>query len=102
MHVLWLPIESAFSAEQRGGQEFRGWGPDRYMAARRIDLASIGNWMFLSAHRGPESKDPEPPEMYPTPDGIKPKKANTDKPGSFGSIAKFLLAKAKKRKAGGG
>ena len=100
--MLWLPIESAFSAELRGGQAFRGWGPERYMGARLIDLAAIQNWMFLSANRDPESKPPTPPEMYPTPDGIKPKKANTDKPGSFGHMAKTLLAKAKKRKAAGG
>ncbi|BCP36362.1 hypothetical protein MINTMi198_17320 [Mycobacterium intracellulare M.i.198] len=102
MHVLHLPIESAFVAQLRGGPEFRGWSPDRYMAARLIDLQAIQNWMFLSANRDPDSKAPEMPEPYPLPDDIKVKKQLKDKPGSFGFMAKTLLAKAKKRKAAGG
>jgi len=104
MHVLHLPMESAFVAQQRGGDSFRGWGPDRYMQARLIDLQAINNWMFLSANRDPEGREPEFPDPYPLPDDIerKKKKRPEEKPGSFGFMAKTLLAKAKKRKAAGG
>lgn len=102
MHVLHLPVESAFVAKQRGGDRFRGWGETRYMLARVIDLLAIGNWMFLCANSDPEGRKPEMPEPYPMPDDIKMKKQLQDKPGSFGFMAKTLLAKAKKRKAAGG
>lgn len=102
MHALHLPMESAFIAQLRGGDQFRGWGPDRYMAARMIDLQAINNWMFLSANSDPDGKKPEMPEPFPLPDDIKRKKQLKDRPGSFGFMAKTLLAKAKKRKAAAG
>lgn len=99
MHVMHLPLESAFVAEQRGGYQFRGWGEDRYMKARELDLLAIQNWMFLSANSDPDGPKPNMPDPYPLPDDIKVKKQLQDKPGSFGFITKTLLAKAKKRKA---
>jgi hypothetical protein len=92
-------MESAFVAQMRGGYQFRGWGLDRYMAARLIDQQAIGNWMFLCANSDPDGRKPEMPDPYPLPDDIKRKKQLQDKPGSFGFITKTLLAKAKKRKA---
>jgi len=102
IHVLHLPVESAFVAQQRGGGMFRGWDEGRYMMARLIDLMSISNWMFLCANSDPDGRKPEMPEPYPMPDNIKMKKQLQDRPGSFGFITKTLLAKAKKRKAAGG
>jgi hypothetical protein len=102
MHALHLPIESAFVAQQRGGDQFRGWGQDRYMMARLIDQTAIGNWMFLSANSDPDGRKPEMPDPFSLPDDIERKKKLQDKPGSFAFITKTLLAKAKKRKAAGG
>ena len=69
------------------------------MLARVIDLLALQNWMFLSANREPDTDPPEMPTMYPLPDGLEVKKPRrNEQPGSFGFIAKTLLAKAKARK----
>lgn len=96
-HIKWLPIGSAFIAEMRGGQQYRGWNEDRYAITRLIDLIAVSNYLFLMANRDPKKRAPEPPEPYPTPDNLQAKKR--DKPGSFGFIAKTMLAESRRRKA---
>jgi len=99
VHIAYLPIESAFVAERRGGQEYRGWGPDRYMAAGQMDLTKAQSYLFLLANSDPKKARPKPPEPYPVPGGHKRVASSDLKPGSFAFIAAAQLAAAK-RKAG--
>lgn len=99
-HIKYLPIESAFYAEVRGGQQFRGWGPDRYMQAAHINADRVGNHLFILANTDPKKKKPTPPEPWPLPDD-KTKTKPADKPGSFAATVRTLSAKAKKRMEGG-
>lgn len=100
-HIKYLPIESAYVAERRGGQNFRGWNEERYMQARLIDAIRTLIWVFVLANIDPKKPKPKPPDPYPTPDALKPEKP-APKPGSFAHTTNVLLAKAKKRKEGGG
>jgi hypothetical protein len=103
MHVMNLPIESAFMAEIRGGKEFRGWDEGRYMLASIYNVINILKYITILANSDPKKTTPEPPEPFPTPDNlVARKKSGGHKPGSFGAIALDLLGKAKKRKAAGG
>lgn len=99
-HIKILPVGSAFVAEVRGGQEFRGWDEDRYQMAALIDAIRILQYIFVLANIDPKKKKPKPPEPYPTPDKAT-KHKQPDKPGSFAFIAKSALAAAKRRKEGG-
>lgn len=98
-HIKHLPIGSAFYAEVRGGQQFRGWDEDRYMQAAFMNAIRMLIHVTVLCHIDPQKSKPKPPESWPIPDG-KPKQA--DKPGSFAFMARDLAAKAKKRKEAGG
>lgn len=101
IHVHNLPMGSSTMAEVRGGEQFRGWDLDRYMAARQIDAIAALRYILILANMDPKKRKPPAPEPFPTPD--KPaKKQKDERPGSFAFIAKQLLAKGKKRKEGGG
>lgn len=99
-HIKNLDYDSAFVAESRGGQHFRGWDEGRYMEAAKINLAKAANYLFILANTDPKKSRPKPPEAWPIPDAQE-KKKRADAPGSFGFISKDLLARAKKRKEGG-
>lgn len=94
-------MESAFYAEIRGGPQFRGWDEDRYMTARLIDSIRALTFLFICANTDPKKSKPKPPVPHPIPEGFKSIKP-PDKPGSFAYIAKAHLARAKRRKEGGG
>lgn len=102
LHAHHLPMESSTVAEARGGSQFRGWGPDRYMTARLIDSVSALRYITILANRDPKKKLPQPPDPYPIPDKRQDKKTKDAKPGSFAFIANQLIAKGKKRREGGG
>lgn len=55
-----LPIESATVAAMRGGQEFRGWGVDRYLRVRFLDAIRENTFAFISAHSKKKVPEPEP------------------------------------------
>lgn len=95
-HILWLPAESAFTAHQRGGMQFRGWNEQRYMQAMEINVARLLLHVFIAANSDPKKSKPKQPEPYPIPDGLKLKKP--DAPGSFASVAKNRIAAARKLK----
>ena len=96
-HVRNLDYYSAFMAEVRGGQQFRGWDENRYLLAAHANALRTLIYITILANIDPKkSKKPKPPEMWPLPDKQAKKQ---DKPGSFASIAKRGLAAAKKRKA---
>lgn len=99
-HINNLTYDSAFVAELRGGQRFRGWDQGRYMQANEIDAIRTQTHFFIKANIDPaKAKKLDPPEPYPIPDQLD-KKKRQDSPGSFGFISKNLIAKAKKRKGG--
>lgn len=97
-HIRWLPAESAFVAECRGGPEFRGWDGDRYVSVAILEAIRSLQYVFILANRDPKKRTPNPPDPYPLPDKITRNKP-ADQPGSFAFIAKAHLAAAKKRKA---
>jgi hypothetical protein len=101
MFIRDLPMGSSFVAEVRGGQQFRGWDPDRYMTARMIDVLRVHTYLFVTSNIDRKKhKLPAPPVPYPVPDKTV-KSKQPDKPGSFAFISKSMLAEAKKRKAAG-
>ncbi len=62
-----LPPESATFAALRGGSEFRGWGPDRYLMAQLVDSVRENTFAFISANSKRKPQAPEPverPERY--------------------------------------
>ncbi|QXN73863.1 tail assembly chaperone [Mycobacterium phage Eaglepride] len=100
LHVKNLPMDSAFVAEFRGGQRYRGWDPSRYMQAAMIDLLRIQNYMFVLANSDPKKGKPKEPEPYPLPDTQRTEQKKTYKPGSFGGIvAQMFAAKRRKKEA---
>jgi hypothetical protein len=95
-HIKNLDYHSAFIAEMRGGQRFRGWDEDRYQRAAQINSQRTANYYFALANCDPKKRrNIKPPDMWPIPDEVK----KVDPPGSFAFIAKAHLAAAKKRKA---
>ena len=96
IHIGYLPMESAFVAEQRGGQKFRGWSEDRYIRVMSLNAQSIGNYMFLSANMDPKKKKPPPPRPYAVPDAPV-KEDQTKRPGSFAAMAAMQMAAAKRK-----
>jgi hypothetical protein len=98
-HVKLLPLGSAFVAQTRGGQQFRGWDEDRYALVALINAVRALHYIFALAHSDPKKAKPKPPDPYPIPDKVTRKKA-APQPGSFAFIAGRQLAAAKeKRKA---
>ncbi|AFF28322.1 tail assembly chaperone [Mycobacterium phage Twister] len=100
LHIKNLPMDSAFVAEFRGGQRYRGWDPSRYMQAAVIDLLRVQNYMFVLANSDPKKGKPKEPEPYPLPDYQQTEQKKTYKPGSFGGIvAQMITAKRRKKEA---
>lgn len=99
-HIKYLPMGSAFIAEQRGGQQFRGWDQSQYMTATLIDAVRTLTYAFVLAHVDPDKTRPKPPAQYPVPDKVKVQTA--EDPGSFSFIVKMHLAAIKKKKREGG
>lgn len=60
-----LPLESATTAALRGGDEFRGWGMDRYLLATLIDAVRENTHAFIAAN---SKKKPRPPKPVDRPD----------------------------------
>lgn len=70
-----LPVESATVAALRGGDEFLGWGADRYLMTALIDAVRENTYAFVSANSKKKPKAPEP--MYrPKEKVLARKKAN--------------------------
>jgi hypothetical protein len=102
-HINNLDYNSAFVAQLRGGQQYRGWGEDRYIAASTSNAIRTLVYLFILANKDPRKKSKTAvPTPWPLPDDKDKKKKKQDKPGSFGFMAKSLLSKAKKRREGGG
>jgi hypothetical protein len=90
-----LNYDSAFVAERRGGQQFRGWNESRYAAVATVNAVRALQYTYVAAN---SKSKPKPPDSFPIPER---QTKQVDKPGSFAFIAAAKLAAAKKRKAGG-
>lgn len=101
VHIDNLDYDSAFIAELRGGQQFRGWDESRYLLAAQANAIRTLSWLFLLANKDPKKSSPPPPEPWPLPDK-QTKKQRQDKPGSFAFMAKAHIAAIRKLKEGGG
>ncbi|WP_367137891.1 hypothetical protein [Saccharothrix sp. HUAS TT1] len=67
-HIRQLPIESRTVAAMRGGEQFNGWGVDRYFLAALIDAVHDQTYAFVAANSKRKPKRPKPIE--------RPKKAH--------------------------
>lgn len=81
-----LPAESATVAAYRGGDEFRGWGQDRYMIAELIDAVRELTYVQVSS----KSKR-KPPR--PTPFSRPKAKKSPNKDNKFMAMARAQLMK---------
>lgn len=93
--IKYLPMESAFVAERRGGQHFRGWDEGRYINVAAVNALRGLQHTYVSAHAKNKPKAPEP---FPVPDK---RQQNRSKPGSFANLAQARIAAAKRKKEGG-
>lgn len=99
-HIMYLDFDSAFVAERRGGQMFRGWGVDRYMTAQLIDAVNALQYITILANRDPDKKAPDPPKPYPLPDTqLRKAQQKTPEPGSFAFIAKRHIEAIRKQRS---
>lgn len=67
-----LPMESRTIAAIRGGDEYRGWGVDRYLSTNILDSINDLTYAFVSAN---SKRKPKPPRRSWRPDS-KPKKTS--------------------------
>lgn len=79
-----LPLESATVAAMRGGDEFRGWGIDRYHTAALIDEMRVNTYVTAAAAGG-KKKPPKPEPSYRPKEKVRrrPKSAEPDKNNPF-------------------
>lgn len=73
-----LPPEARTVAALRGGEQFQGWGVDRYLLASLIDAVQQNTYAFISANSKRKPKAPEPVSR-PTKDGG-PRQDNANNP----------------------
>lgn len=73
-----LPIESRTVAGMRGGEQYRGWGPDRYLAALLVDAVTQHTYAFVAAN---SKRRPKAPEPVP-----RPEKTTRKKTGMFAAM----------------
>ena len=88
-----LPPESRTFAALRGGEQFVGWGVDRYLMASVIDAIQQNTYAFIAANSKRKPKAPEPVK--------RPSKNGPQKDGA-NNLFRQQLAAAKKAQAQGG
>ncbi|TCO56911.1 D site-binding protein [Actinocrispum wychmicini] len=88
--VRQLPPESATAAMLRGGPEFRGWGPDRYLTALLIDAVQANTYAFIAAN---SKRKPPPPHPIERPDN-RPQRRG----GGFAAMAADRIAAVRRAK----
>lgn len=96
-HILYLPSDSAYIAERRGGQQFRGWNPSWYAQVASVNAQRALNHMYILSHIGKNAPKPKAPEPYPIPEIHK--KNEAPKPNSFAGIAASMMAASRRKKA---
>ncbi|SHS97920.1 Uncharacterised protein [Mycobacteroides abscessus subsp. abscessus] len=98
--ITYLPVESAFQAEKRGGQQFRGWNPQMYAIVAAVNALRSLQHMYVLTHLGKKASKPKPPEPFPIPQKKKEEQTSY-RPGSFGAMVGSMMAASRRRKAGG-
>lgn len=68
-----LPLESRTVAKLRGGEQFDGWGIDRYLTAQLIDAVNGVNHSVVAAN---SKKKPKAPKPVPRPNKTPKKEDN--------------------------
>lgn len=87
-----LPLGSRFSAEKRGGPQFRGWDVNTYALAAAVNGIRALTHVYISAH---SKNKPKPPDPFPIPDSsVRRRKKG---PGTFAFIAAQKLAAARRK-----
>ncbi len=93
-----LPLESASVAAMRGGDEFRGWGFDRYLSTSLIDAVRENTFAFVAAN---SKRKPSPPQPTYRPKDKAQVKRSTGQPNLFAQrLSAARKAKAAKRGKG--
>lgn len=95
--IVHLPLDGAYYAARRGGQQYRGWDMDRYALVALVNAQRATNHILMMVNRDPKKAPPKPPEPFPTPD-LEQQKANAQKPGSFAAIAASMMAAQRQRR----
>lgn len=99
--ILGLSVDSAYSAERRGGPQFRGWTPSTYAQVATANGIRGLQYSYILTHIDKKAKRPNPPEPYPIPTRETDKsKPVTPRPGSFAGMAASMMAAARRQKAG--
>lgn len=91
-YIRQLPAESAFSAAQQGGPQFRGWGVTEYWLAALFDAIRENTYAFVSAN---SKRKPSLPTPAP-----RPKREEKKRPNLFRVMAAQHIAAARKAKEG--
>lgn len=87
-----LPPESRTVAAMRGGEQFHGWGADRYLLANVVDAINYNTYALVSANAKRKPKAPVPTE----------RPSKTPKRGRDNSTNPFRQQLAAAKKAQGG
>lgn len=88
-----LPLEARTIAAMRGGDEFRGWGLDRYLLAQLIDAVNQTTYVTVAANSG--RKKPSRPKPVDRPESVVKRKRGTN---SFARMAGMRIKQARDRK----
>ena len=83
------PLESRTVSALRGGEQFNGWGVDRYLMASVVDAINQNTYAFVSAN---SKKKPKAPEPVKRPEQGKQK---TNKPNPFSVMVAAHLGTSK-------
>lgn len=87
-----LPPESRTVAALRGGEQFQGWGVDRYLMASIVDAIQQNTYAFISANSKRKPKAPEPVQ--------RPSKNSGSQRDNKTNMFRQQLAAAKKAQGG--
>lgn len=98
--ILGLPMESAYIAERRGGQQFRGWGPATYAAAQTVTTLRGIQHLYILSHIDKKAKKPKPPVPFPTPESTNSKQESKPR-NAFAATANAMIAASRRKKTGG-
>lgn len=58
--VRQLPPESRTTAAMRGGEQFNGWGVDRYLLTSVIDAINYNTYALVASNSKKKPKEPQP------------------------------------------
>lgn len=73
-----LPPESRTVAALRGGDQFYGWGVDRYLLAAQVDAIRENTHAFISANSPKKRPKPPEPVARPSKDSGPPKDSSSN------------------------